>query len=274
MQIRNLQETSLPEIVDCLLQAFEGYFVKMPDDLLYWQNRFTAARVDWELSFGMFDGNRLIAFIIHGIDFENDTLTAFNTGTGVLPQFRGQKIVDQLYAFAFPLLKKSGIEACSLEVIQTNAIAVSVYKRIGFSITKEYNCYNGILHVPETNGTVSEISIDEIFEKENPNHPFYSWDHRNEAINLARKNYKAYSFQCETGAGYFILNPGTGYLAQLEIEPETAENYMQLLSGIRKISSAVRINNVDSRRILLRESLVKASLDNTVDQFQMRMGLG
>lgn len=273
MHIRNLSETSLEEIIDCLLHAFEGYFVKMPADLIYWQNRFNAARVDWEFSFGMFSEGKLAGFIINGIDFENDQLTAFNTGTGVLPEFRGQKIVDQLYAFAIPLLKKSGVEACSLEVIQKNEIAVAVYKRIGFQVTADYKCFRGKLNLPESNALLTEIAADEIFERENPNHHFYSWDFRNEAINLSRKNYRCYDFETEKAKGYFILDPENGSLAQFEVAPENEENELNLLSAVRKISPEIRINNVDSKRELRLNSLLKSGLENHIDQYQMRMHL-
>lgn len=271
MFIRNLSETPFETIVNCLLDAFEGYFVKMPADLHYWQNRFNAARVDWELSFGMFSEEKLVGFIINGIDFENDELTAFNTGTGVIPAFRGKKMVDQLYAFAIPELKKHGVEACSLEVIQKNEIAIAVYKRIGFSITADYKCFRGKMVLPESNALLTEISADEIFEREHPNRHFYSWDHRDEAINLVRKNYRCYDFETEHANGFFILNPENGYLAQFEVSPEKEENELKLLAAIRKISPEIRINNVDSRREMRIASLLKSGLENHIDQFQMRM---
>ena len=102
MQIKSLQHISLEQIVECLLIAFEGYFVHMPTELSYWDNRFRAARVDYGLSFGVFDDDRLVAFIIQGIDIHNGEMTAFNTGTGVVPEYRGLQLVDKIYAHAIP----------------------------------------------------------------------------------------------------------------------------------------------------------------------------
>jgi ribosomal protein S18 acetylase RimI-like enzyme len=107
--------------------AFDGYFVKMPDSLDYWATRFKQARVNYHYSFGVFDASRLVAFIIQGMDIHDGQLTAFNTGTGVLPAYRGQKLVDRLYDHAIPRLKERGIQKCQLEVIQENERAIRVY---------------------------------------------------------------------------------------------------------------------------------------------------
>ena len=40
MKVNNLAHLELSEIVDCMLTAFEGYFVPMPSDLNYWKNRY------------------------------------------------------------------------------------------------------------------------------------------------------------------------------------------------------------------------------------------
>ena len=68
MKIKSLAHLPLAEVIDCFLEAFKGYFVEMPSDLDYWDFRFRGARVDWNLSFGMFDEEKLVGFFIIGID--------------------------------------------------------------------------------------------------------------------------------------------------------------------------------------------------------------
>ncbi|GHA45979.1 hypothetical protein GCM10007103_28780 [Salinimicrobium marinum] len=110
MQIRNLEGIPIETVVTSLLEAFSDYFVKMPAEVAYWESRFKGAGVDWKSSFGIFDEKKLVAFIINGIDLHQGKLTAFNTGTGVLPAYRSRKAVDQLYEFAFPYFRESGTE--------------------------------------------------------------------------------------------------------------------------------------------------------------------
>ena len=66
--------------------------------------------------------------------------TAFNSGTGVVPKYRGRRIVKQLYDFAIPELLKRGVEKCGLEVIKENEKAIKAYRRVGFEIIKILKC--------------------------------------------------------------------------------------------------------------------------------------
>lgn len=52
IQLRDLSTTPLPTIVDCLLRAFEGYFVPMPTELHVWEQRFGRSGVDRSRSSG------------------------------------------------------------------------------------------------------------------------------------------------------------------------------------------------------------------------------
>ena len=75
-------------------------------------------------------------FIINAIDKRNGILTAFNTGTGVIPEYRGKRIVKSIYAHAIGELRQQGVEKSTLEVITKNDIAIRSYKSIGFSIRR------------------------------------------------------------------------------------------------------------------------------------------
>ena len=88
MKIVTLSEINIHEIVDCLIESFQNYFVPMPADISYWENRFNNARVNWDLSAGVVDEDKLVAFIIHAVDSDAGMVTAFNTGTGVIPDYR------------------------------------------------------------------------------------------------------------------------------------------------------------------------------------------
>ncbi len=55
-----------------------------------------------------------------GVDEHYGKLTAHNDGTGVIPTYRGNQLVDKMYEVAIPRFKAKGIEQCTLEVIQEN----------------------------------------------------------------------------------------------------------------------------------------------------------
>ena len=97
MIVKHLGHTDFNTIMACFLSAFENYFVKMPTDPKYYKQRWKAAKVNFNLSYGMFDNDKLVGFIINAIDERYGEYIAFNTGTGVIPEYRGQKIVKSIY---------------------------------------------------------------------------------------------------------------------------------------------------------------------------------
>ncbi|BDS14849.1 GNAT family N-acetyltransferase [Aureispira anguillae] len=275
MHISNLSNTNLEDIVFAILMAFDGYFVTMPSDVAYWSNRFQCARVDWEYSYGMFDkDNNLIGFIINGIDYIGGDLVAFNTGTGVISKYRGQRIVDQLYQYALPLLKIRGISICALEVIQKNDRAVHVYKRIGFSIAKSYRCFKGKLPLSLYQTSIKAVDLETI--KTAPQH-FYAWDNVNAALLKASKGiYECYEVlnKGET-VGFFVVNPISGHLPQFEIyNTQEPKHWALIFDGIAQCTRNVSINNVNAQRTVLVEQLEALNLTNSINQYEMELRIG
>lgn len=274
MKIRSLETTPLYLIIDCLLESFKDYFVTMPPDLSYWETRFRAARVDLKYSYGMFENEKLIGFIINGIDTITENPTAFNTGTGVLPTYRGNRIVDRLYQHATPLLKESGISHCRLEVIFDNKRAIKVYQGIGFHIARRLHCFKGNLAGPKREDLlVKKTSHQTIFGSSYPDEKLYSWDHSRQAVLASGKMYQSFLVlnNLQQELGYFTFNPSTGYLARLE--KAEVGTYGDILNAVKQVAGEVKMNNVDETRTSLRTALTNAGLKNFIDQYEMEMKL-
>lgn len=272
MTIKTLTNTPIEEIVDCLLDAFSDYFVKMPPDVQYWKNRFQGARVDYASSVGMYDKHFMAGFIVHGIDVHKGELTALNSGTGVRQQYRSQKAVDRMYDFILPLFRKKEIRKCLLEVIQENHKAIRVYERIGFEIIRQLKCFQGEIDAGKKDVLLERIDFADLSPKQQPNLSYNSWDNTNEAITASQNIYRTYLVRTMPGgeAGYFTINESTGYVAQIE-SPKGA--YDLVLTGISKLSREVRINNIDTRRADLIQTLISSGLENNVNQYEMEMRL-
>lgn len=270
MEIRDLSKTSLEEIVFAILMAFEGYFVTMPSDPAYWKSRFEGARVDWTCSFGLFDEGELVAFIINGVDDRGTSKIAFNTGTGVVPKYRGQKIVDQLYEYAFPFFKQKKITDYALEVVQENSRAIRVYERIGFEITKEYYCFKGKLAASAYQTILKQSNLNKI---QTSKEHLYAWDNSRSAIeNSPDGTYRCYEVLSleEEKIGFFVINPKSGYLPQFEIhQTDLKENWTLLFDGIAQVNRDVKINNVDAKRMDQRAILTDLGLENIINQYEM-----
>ena len=272
MQIRTLENLSFDEIIDCFLRAFGDYMVKMPEDPEYYYHRWKAAGLNYEMSFGAFENNRLVGFILHCIDTRNGHTTAFNTGTGVIPEFRGNRIISAIYDQAIPKIKGEGITKSSLEVIQTNTKALNIYLRNGFVITRDYRCFQGKLRTQQSPTKIRAISFDEIDWKQMPNQHLQSWDHqKNSLINGPYQYYEVFSHGEKIG--FFALNPGFGYLALIENFSSDPNNWDPLISSVGELAPQVKINNVDSRLVDKIQALEQGGLKNTINQYEMELSV-
>lgn len=271
MTIKNLADTDITEIVECMTKSFENYFVKLPSEVDFWAKRYEVARVDYGLSYGVFDNEKLVAFIIHGIDFHNGKKTAFNTGTGVLEEYRGKKLVDHIYDFSIPKLKANGITKCLLEVIDENHRAIRVYERIGFQKGRFLRCFKGHLTANTNDVSIREMKIEDLKASIEKYQQYYSWDNMLTTVLSAKKSFKSYIVLDRTGSesGYFIINPSTNSLVQIEAFDN--EDWAVVLGGTQKVISSIRINNVDYNRSYCTSAFINAGLENHVNQFEMEL---
>ena len=271
MQVRDLGHTDIDIIIECFLSTFENYFVKMPTDYNYYKQRWKTAKVDFNLSYGMFDNDKLVGFIINAIDERHGEYIAFNTGTGVLPAYRGKRIVKSIYDYAIPDLKKNGIDKCELEVITKNTIAIKSYESIGFEICKTFKCFGGELLAGESQVRVEEIPFHMVSWEQMPNQSKYSWDFHYKCLKDGNSNFY-YVYNDTKIESFFAINPD-GTINQLEVLNNYKGNWERLLLAVQSISKQVRIINVDVSLGTKLTALENAGLKNTVNQYEMEMSL-
>ncbi|MBB6460065.1 GNAT family N-acetyltransferase [Flammeovirga kamogawensis] len=271
MKILRLNKVPFDELIDCFLLAFKEYHLEIPTDKMYYQKRWSAAKVDYNLSYGMLINGQLVGFIIHAIDNRFGKKTAFNTGTGVIPDFRGNGISKLIYDYAINDLRNHGIEKCILEVIQENKNAIKIYQRSGFKICKEYQCFSGNINIKSRDEINLKKVSKEDFNWDNTfNQEFYSWDFQKETI--IERNYDYYYVihdnQLES---YFIYNEENKYVAQFDLLADNNNAWERLFQGIKLISNNVKIVNVDTRLLEKLEIINKVEIPTTVNQYEMKL---
>ncbi len=273
MVVRHLGDTDFSSIMECFLFAFENYFVKMPTDYNFYKQRWKASGVRFYLSYGMFDKDILVGFIINAVGERQGKLIAYNSGTGVIPDYRGERIVKTIYDYAIPDLIESGITKCLLEVITENVKAIKSYEGIGFEKCKHYKCFGGTISVENQNNyTLREVDFDAVNWGEIPNQELYSWDNQNRS--LEQGDYKYIEIIVDNQVqSFFSINPENGYLAQLEVLNHTDLSWKTLFSAIQSLQKDVRINNTDDRLTDEIKAVESVGLKNTVDQFEMELTL-
>jgi len=273
MIVKHLGQTDFNTIMTCFLSAFENYYVEMPTDYNFYKQRWKAAKVDFNLSYGMFDGNQLVGFIIHAIDKRYGEHIAFNTGTGVIPEYRGRKLVKSMYEFAIPDLRQKGISKSVLEVITKNDKAVKAYQGVGFKICKNYKCFAGELTVGDGQFEIKKVEFHEVSWEQMLNQDKYSWDFHKSCLKAGNSSYY-YVYHNHKVESFFAINVENGTINQLEVLTEQNGNWKRLLQAVHSISKQVRMINVDDRLTDKMSALQNAGLKNTVNQYEMELYLG
>ncbi|MCF2876246.1 GNAT family N-acetyltransferase [Tenacibaculum sp. Cn5-34] len=219
----------------------------------------------------MFDEEKLVGFIIHAIDERNGTLIAFNTGTGVIPEYRGKKIIQSIYKHALNEFKTNNIQQNSLEVITENKKAIHLYKNIGFKTSKTYKCFRGQIKTDSSlEYELKEIDLKNVNWSQLPNQSYYSWDNQKESI--TRGNYQFFQIMYnDIPESFFIINAEQNYLAQFDLLNNSNIGWERLFSGIKKLSETIKINNVDTRLSSKIIALNNIGLENIIDQFEMNL---
>ncbi len=269
--IKPLDHTPVFQIVNCFNLAFADYFVPFHVSEAYMKERWRGSRVNFSLSFGAFDKNKLVGFIITGVDQWYGKQTAYNAGTGVIPSYRGQKIVAKLYEQLIPALRANGIQHSVLEVICENEKAIRTYQNAGFEIIRRLHCVGGKISTSIELGKGIEIRREPLPDWEAyaklPSYPA-CWDNHKNAIVIQQDNFEFLTlYRQEELLAYLIWKPEKSYIAQFA--HQKLKYGLQLFSQIKKQSPSIKINNIDANDKGNLELIETIGLQKVVDQWEM-----
>lgn len=264
MEIRFLGKTPLAQIVECFNEAFADYMVPLKVEEQEIRRRWLSSRVDYGLSYGAFDGEQLVGFMMTGVDRWQGRRTAYNSVTGVIPSHRGQRIVQQLYKKALPNFRENGIQQCLLEVVVGNDKAIKAYTRVGFRQRRELTSY--VLKEELHSGGSDELSFRQVFRA---NWPAYqemleyepSWENNRAAMAFLGRDIAVWEmYQGEHLLGFFIMKPASGQILQFGIKEHAdwPAAGRQLLQHASTIHPKLMVSNIDrkaERSISLLESM-------------------
>lgn len=279
MEIRSLGKTDFDTIFESFNQAFADYEVQLDKEQLRAMLR--RRGFDPGLSFAAFDGNRIVAFTLNGVGTFNGILTAYDTGTGTLKEYQGQGLATQVFEYSIPYLREKGIKQYLLEVLQHNTRAVSVYRNLGFEVSREFNyliCSNSEIRdgikKTDTPYSIKQLDLDEF----DPVSGFWdfvpSWQNSPEAIKRVPDAFICLGVFAEKElVGYCIFEPASGDITQIAV------NKQHRRKGIASLlfSEMMKLNRNDSVKIINTDVLcdsitgfLKANnIDVTGKQFEM-----
>jgi ribosomal protein S18 acetylase RimI-like enzyme len=136
MEYRFLTSDDLPQLHEAYLAAFSNYAVKIEPSRDQLLRVLVRNGLRWDISSGVFAGERMIGFTANGYDYWNEQPTAYDSGTGVVPEHRRCGIALKLFDLMLARLREEGIRQYLLEVISSNEPALNLYRKLGFTETR------------------------------------------------------------------------------------------------------------------------------------------
>lgn len=275
-KIQTLSGIQLSQIVNAFNVAFGDYFVKinLTNQLLL--NKINSESIILNFSAGVFVEDNLVAFILSGIDEINGQKVAYNAGTCVIPEFRGNGLTKKMYRFLIPLLENESIYSHQLEVLTQNKVAQKVYESIGFEKRNILSCYRGVLK----KNLVKEAIKTEIIAlpKQEVLEQFWnltpSWQNSYNAVVREESNNFCIGYYLENQLkGYLIFNPSNYRIKQIAVD-KTMRNRgigKTLCSSLRAIvgDEEVSVINISNDNQATNGFLTKVGLKKNAEQFEM-----
>jgi len=124
-----LNEDLFPKAHATMVEAFSDYQLDMSymtRERSWLRNEKSGVRYD--CSVGAYDGDRMVGFTFVGLDDWFGEKAAFDAGTGIVPDYRGQGIAKGMFEHILPRLKSRSISRFLLEVLQPNKAAIRAYE--------------------------------------------------------------------------------------------------------------------------------------------------
>lgn len=279
MEIKSLSETDFGVIFHAFNQAFADYEIQLDRQQL----RTMVKRRGFNpgLSFAAFEGNEIVAFTLNGTGNFNGIATAYDTGTGTLKGYRGKGLATKIFEYSIPFLREQNIKQYLLEVLQHNTKAVSVYKNIGFEVSREFNYFRqenekikNDIKTSDIPCSIKQINIGD-FDFLPDFWDFYpSWQNSFESINRASNDFVSLgAFIGNKLAGYCVFEPASGDITQIAVDKQCRrEGIASLL--LKEVvclnkNDAVKVINTDISCSSITAFLKSKNIEITGMQYEM-----
>ena len=279
MEIKTLEGIDKKDILNVFNLSFSDYFIPFKLTKEQLTSKMLADKTCLNLSVGVFENQKLIAFILHGFDKINNEKVIYNGGTGVIPKKRGSGLTKQMYHFILPILKENGITKLQLEVITENTQAINSYKNSGYKIERKLLCYKGEVIISNTN---KDLDIKKLQD--------YNWDlmesfwdiyptwqnSKNVVNDLKYNNISLGAYVENQLVGYIIYNPISQRIQQIAVSKNFRRRKIAstLIREIIEIyGNSLSIINVDESSKSVTIFLEKAGFKINLVQLEMKLQL-
>lgn len=277
MEIRSLEGIDYKDILCVFNESFSDYFVpfKLSDEQLL--SKMKADKTDLALSAGVFENQRLIAFILHGLDTINNQKVVYNGGTGVIPEKRGFGLTQKMYLFILSILEKRGVDKIILEVIAENTQAIKSYEKSGFIKVRDLACFKGNFNLNRTNKKIEikklliyEWNVMESFWDINP-----TWQNSKRVMDELKASNISFGAYIEGQlVGYVIYNPESKRIQQIATHKGFRKNGIAsslIIELTKKFGNGFSVINVDKKAENVTHFFDSIGFENYLNQQEMKL---
>lgn len=277
MKFTTLENVSQSVLTACFNAGFADYAIKFNASDAYLANRWASGGVDFSLSGGAWSEGQLIGMVIIMYDEPDGVKTAFNGATCVVPEARGQKITQRIFAFLAAKFQARGIKKLQLEVLTENERAIRVYEKIGFRKARKLLCFKPAKTLTATseaeNFTIRECTSPLPLPAEYlTNLP--AWEQKNASLYRLPEQYRWFHISDDKKEQIWIaLNPNAKLIAQIYKTPgcDFERCGKVLFSYLQKHQLPLRFINVDENAEELIQFLQSLGMENYINQYEMEL---
>lgn len=251
LSYRLLTATDFSTLYACFLDAFSDYQVDMQVSEQQFAQRLARDGVQFEISTGAFDDDRMIGFYINAVGDWQGKLTAYDAGTGIVPDYRRRGVAQELFAFTASRLKERAVSQYLLEVLTSNERAVALYRKLGFVEVRRFAVFRSQQALKPVDDS-AEIDIRRLEEPDRKLFQSFwdgypSWQNSIEAVERVPNDRMIVgAYVAGSCVGYGIVFSPAANLMQLAVSP----GYRRKGIGSRILKAlstgeTLKVNNID-----------------------------
>lgn len=286
-RFRFLQPADFPRIIDTFDEAFADYYIKRKSSCAAWlQSRCVKNGVDLQCSMAALAGERMVGITLIGLDTWQGVSAAFDAATGIVPDFRGRGLARRMFDIAVPELKERKVKKFLLEVLQVNQPAIKAYQKTGFTITREFDCFElqlaGNRPAPQRDPAIEirPIAIDRVdrFSAHADWNP--SWENAFSSIRRAADDTVMYgAFLDDTCVGEIVYYAPLNWIVSLVVHRAYRRRGIgtalvsHLIDTLPADHEALRVTNIDCSAQAMMSFFEQHGWNSFARQYEMELAL-
>lgn len=279
MQIayKRFRKEDIDQLYEAFVKAFGEYYVNFnPSTSQFRERIFRKLNIDPEVSGMVWEEDRVIGFILHTINEYNGRQTAYNGGTGVVPERRNMKLMSTLYEKLIPEIREQMVKSILLEVVTKNEGAINLYRSLGFQFTRTFQCFKSYETYRPSHRYRIETSpaIKEDYQQFWDYQPSFL-DNSNQLSYNLQLEFVLEAYSSDQLLGYIIFQPKMGRISQMAVSKEHrgqgVGHELLAYAQSKSIIKTLTIMNVPEDEEDTINSLKRLGFHNEVDQYEMEL---